>query len=240
MHILRPLSPHLPKFRHLFYSFLILLILLGLCYILSIYLGAVGFFFVLLKKMGFSLGGRALSLALCKGLGFSGGLALAIAYVFQAFLTAEAAPSLGKNMVPSGSAEGGSSSSEASVNQQPLIPELHPPLMDDSTREAELNDRLGIHWAGISYNPDVRESFVRTQREIEKHIEGALVADGYSRETIFEKRHRIRGFLFYPGGTALYESTYVDHLNQIRENGTRQSVPYRRIIRALQSYDLFL
>jgi photosystem II P680 reaction center D1 protein len=75
---------------------------------------------------------------------------------------------------------------------------------------------------------------------MEKHIEGALVTDGYSREAVFSKRHQIRGFWFYPEGTALSESTYVDHLKQIQQNGTRQSVPYRRILRALQSYDLFL
>lgn len=131
-------------------------------------------------------------------------------------------------------------SSEASVNQQPVIPELHPPLLDDHTREEELNDRLGIHLAGLSYNSGVRDSFVQTQAQIEKYVEGALVADGYSRENVLGKRHLIRGFLFYPRGTALSESTYLSYLREIRENGTRQSLPYRRIMRALKSYDLFL
>lgn len=61
----------------------------------------------------------------------------------------------------------GTPSSEASVNQQPVIPELHPPLLDDNTRRQELNDRLGIHWVGMSYNPEVRDSFVQTQLQIE-------------------------------------------------------------------------
>lgn len=129
--------------------------------------------------------------------------------------------------------------SEASVNQEPLLPELHPPLLDDHTRKEELNDRLGIHWAGLSYNPGVRDSFVQTQAQIEKHVEGALVADGYSRDRVFEKRHLIRGFLFYPQGRALSESTYLSYLREIRENGTSK-LPYRRVMRALNSYHLFL
>lgn len=43
--------------------------------------------------------------------------------------------------------------SEASVNQQPLIPELHPPLLDDNTRRQELNDRFGIHVGGYVVQP---------------------------------------------------------------------------------------
>lgn len=143
-------------------------------------------------------------------------------------------------MVPSGASGASSSASEASVNQQPVIPELNPPLIHDNIRRQELNERLGIHWMGMFFNLEIRDSFVQTQLQIEKHIEGALVADGYPQDSLLEKRHQIRGFLFYPKGTALSESTYVDYLQQIQNNGTRQSVPYRRILKALQNYDLFL
>jgi hypothetical protein len=43
------------------------------------------------------------------------------------------------------------SSGEASVNQQPVIPELHPPLLDDNTRRAELATRLRTNWWGVTY-----------------------------------------------------------------------------------------
>ena len=128
----------------------------------------------------------------------------------------------------------------ASVNQQPVIPELHPPLLSDNTRQQELNNRLGFYWLGMSYNPEVRDSFVRTQLLIERHIEAALVDDGYSRESVLAKRDQMRGFLFYPTGSALSESTYKSHLDQILENGTRQSVPYRRVCRAIKNLNLFL
>lgn len=130
-------------------------------------------------------------------------------------------------------------SSEASVNQQPVIPELEPPVLDDNTRRAELDGRLRANWWGIAYNERILDSFVRTQLKIEKHIEAALVDDGYSRQVVFEKRHQIRGFLFYPNGRALSENAYAGYLNQILNLGTRQSVPYRRVIGAIHHYDLF-
>lgn len=133
-----------------------------------------------------------------------------------------------------------SESSEATINRGPVIPELHPPLLEDHAREEELNDRLGFYWPPLSDNPGVRDSFVEVQENIEKHVEGALVDDGYSPGKVLEKRHQIRGFLFYPEGRLLAESTYLSHLKEIGENGTRQSVPYRRIMRALQNKNLFL
>ncbi|KAK2995441.1 hypothetical protein RJ640_029073 [Escallonia rubra] len=169
-------------------------------------------------------------------MGCSGSLALVIGCAFRALLTTEVTPSLVNLMLPEGAS--GASSSEGSVNQQPVIPELHPPLLDDSTRRQELNDRFGLYLLGLSYNPAVRDSFVETHLQIEKHIEGALVDDGYSRESVFEKRGQIRGIMFYPQGTGLSESTYLKYLKQIRENGTRDSIPYRRIQKAIKNYDL--
>lgn len=131
-------------------------------------------------------------------------------------------------------------SSEASVNQQPVIPELEPPLLDDNTRRAELAARLRANWWGIASNERILDSFVRSQLAVERHIEAALVADGYSPEVIMERRHLIRGFLFYPEGRALSENAYSGHLTQILNLGTRQSVPYRRILRAVHNSNLFL
>ncbi|MCI21888.1 hypothetical protein A2U01_0043059, partial [Trifolium medium] len=71
-----------------------------------------------------------------------------------------------------------SESSEASVNQQPVIPELEPPLLDDNCRREELADRLRLNWWGVSHNDRILDSFVQSQLSIERHIEAALVADG--------------------------------------------------------------
>ncbi|KAL0286632.1 UNVERIFIED_CONTAM: hypothetical protein Sangu_2724400 [Sesamum angustifolium] len=73
------------------------------------------------------------------------------------------------------------------------------------------------------------------QVTLEKKIEAAL-----GRERVLEKRHAIRGFLFYPRGTALTERALTQHLEQIERNGTRASVPYRRIGRAVENHDLLL
>lgn len=84
------------------------------------------------------------------------------------------------------------------------------------------------------------DSFVQTQLPLEKHIEAALVEDGYARQSVLEKIDQIRGFLFYPEGKALYLKTYRNHLNQIETFGTRNSIPYRQVRRALHYYHLFL
>ncbi|GAB2303712.1 hypothetical protein Dimus_037696 [Dionaea muscipula] len=129
---------------------------------------------------------------------------------------------------------------DPNVGQQPLIPELDPPLLTDNIRREELDHRLGLILFGHSYAPSIRDSIVETQLQIEKKIEGALVSDGYSPDDVFAKRHKIRGFLFYPHGTALEEGTYLSHLKEIRRNGTRESVPYRRITRALKNFYLLI
>lgn len=38
----------------------------------------------------------------------------------------------------------------------------------------------------------------------------------------------------------LTERTYRAYVTQIESNGTRESLPYRRVVRAVQNYDLFL
>jgi photosystem II P680 reaction center D1 protein len=131
-------------------------------------------------------------------------------------------------------------SSEASVNQQPVIPELEPPLLDDNSRREELAARLRANWWGVAYNERILDSFVQSQLSIERHVEAALVADGYSPQVVFERRHTIRGFLFYPEGRALQGGTYAGYLSQIANFGTRQSVPYQRLIRSVRNSNLFL
>lgn len=118
-------------------------------------------------------------------------------------------------------------------------PHLNEPLMDDRTRLRELQARLASSIGGGDNLP-VFLNILFKQVTLEKKIEAALVDDGYPRERVLEKRHAIRGFLFYPRGTALTERTLTQHLEQIERNGTRASVPYRRIGRAVENHDLLL
>jgi len=74
----------------------------SLFYLLCLLLGSMDLFQSLLSKMGLSLGGRALSFFVSRCLGLEGGLALAIAVLFKAIFTAEAAPDLGNQMASSG------------------------------------------------------------------------------------------------------------------------------------------
>lgn len=138
-----------------------------------------------------------------------------------------------------GSGNSGEGGSEASVNQPFVIPE-HPPLLDDHTREDEIRARLGIlRWA-VPYNEGAVDSVVQAQLQIERRIEEALVNAGYSPESVFYKRHEIRGILFYPNGEVLAPRTYYLHLRQIENKGLEVSTPYKSICRSLRNYHLFL
>lgn len=87
--ILRPLSPHRTRVRTFLYSFLILFTLLAVFYLICMIIGSIAFFQAVLWKIRFSLGGRALSFALCK-LGCAGGLALAMGgFALRALVTSE-------------------------------------------------------------------------------------------------------------------------------------------------------
>jgi len=121
-----------------------------------------------------------------------------------------------------------------------LIPVLEHPLMDDALRMAELYPRYLVN--SIGQKDDLRRlvDVVTTQMEIEKRVEAALVLDGVNPATLLEKRHQVRGFLFYPRGTSLSPATYHRHLNNMSLNGTRLSLPYQRVLRAVRSHDLLL
>ena len=83
-------------------------------------------------------------------------------------------------------------------------------------------------------------SIIDAQFTVEQTVEAALVEDGYSPLSILGGYGEIRGFLHSPRGTLLSERTYLSYLNQIRESGTRNSVPYRRILEAIQNNHLLL
>ncbi|KAG5605436.1 hypothetical protein H5410_026928 [Solanum commersonii] len=80
-------------------------------------------------------------------------------------------------------------------NQPPLIPELHPPLLDDDTSQAELASRLRTILWGKAYREEMIDSVVDTQVKIEKHIQAALVGRDYSVESLLAKRHQIKSLL---------------------------------------------
>ena len=142
-------------------------------------------------------------------------------------------------------------SSEASVNQpqapdpaphEPVAPvaPVDPEDLSDEIRRQELSDRLRINSIGRSYNLEVQNSIVEKLLLIERKIEQALLSDGYSKENLLEKRHQIRGFLFFPHGTPLSESTYEKHLKLMENYGTHRSLPYKRIMDAIYNKDLDL
>ncbi|KAK2995435.1 hypothetical protein RJ640_029067 [Escallonia rubra] len=120
------------------------------------------------------------------------------------------------------------------------IPELVQPVISDEQRRMELYNRFLVLALGQRQSQDLYSivEVVDTQSRIEKTVEAALVQDGVDRLSILGYRHRIRGVMFYPRGHAFSLPTYRSYWSEIERVGTRQSLPFRRIIRAISNYDL--
>lgn len=129
---------------------------------------------------------------------------------------------------------------EPPVPQPVVIPQLAQPLISDDTRRSLLYNRyLLLNFGG---NDDLRHmlSIIDAQVIVERYVEAALIDDGFNSHSILSRYTNIRGILHSPQGRLLSQHTYDSYVTQIREHGTRESVPYRRIMRAIQNYDLFL
>ncbi|VFR00198.1 unnamed protein product [Cuscuta campestris] len=188
-------------------------------------------------------------------MGFSSGVALALTCSIRFFMLDDY-----KMMVSSGSGEGfrwtdlfgsNSPSPEASVNQaepsspnpgEPAAPiaEVYHPLQEDGQRRQELSDRLRINTIGRPLPEDLFDKIVETQFQTELKIEEALRSDRVQEDSFLDKRHQIRGILFYPNGRAFSLETYLDHLKKMENHGTHRSLSYRRLMDAISNKDLFL
>jgi len=84
------------------------------------------------------------------------------------------------------------------------------------------------------------ESILNFQFLVEKNVEAALVEDGFDPQSILHKYTSIRGYIHSPFGNLLSEGTYRSYVTQIENGEVRESIPYRRIRKALDTYDLIL
>ena len=131
-------------------------------------------------------------------------------------------------------------SSQSSVNPaEPPAPDLSHTLLDDNTRRAELDERAGFHFVGLS--EEKKDKVLLAQVQIERAIEKALLSDGYSRDELSQKskRDEIRGFLFYRNGKLLSIKKYESYVEEVKF-GTHRSQPYQDLIHAISSSYLFL
>lgn len=126
------------------------------------------------------------------------------------------------------------------IAQAVLVPILEQPWMPDHARRMELFNRLAVHFVGRHHELSAFLSLLEKQMQLEKKIEAALVHDGVNPINIKNGRHQIRGVVFYPRGTALSERTLNAYFSQIERNGTRQSVPFQRLLRALRNHHINL
>lgn len=130
------------------------------------------------------------------------------------------------------------------IQLPPEIPRLDQPLITDQERLMELYQRFNLYYLGRTQIRDLAEFAGRLERAvpIERNIEAALVFDGYDPDRIRGRISEIRGILFtHPTRVLLLsEQTLDSYLHEIQTNGTRQSVPYMRVVRAIRNRNLIL
>lgn len=125
----------------------------------------------------------------------------------------------------------------------PLVPFPEHPLIEDDVRLHQLSQRLLVNNAFSTQfisQQEVLNHIVYSQATIENTVEAALVQDGFHSENLFYKINEIRSVMFYPQGKVLSHETYLSYVRDIDANGTRASLPYRRVLNAIRRYDLFI
>lgn len=122
----------------------------------------------------------------------------------------------------------------------PDIPVLEQPLINDDVRRTQLYARLAPHSFVQQLPLRTLVDLVYQQAEVEKKIEASLILDGIHPMRFLVELNRLRGVLFYPQGTPLSPATLARYIREIAQSGTRQSIPYRRVYRAIRNYELFI
>lgn len=129
----------------------------------------------------------------------------------------------------------------APVPQPPVVIPHAQPLLSDDTRMSLLYHRyLVLNLGGRTDDLDRMVSILHAQVIVERYVEAALVDDGFPTYSILYQYREIRGLIHSPRGELLSPSTYNSYVTLIREHGTRESVPYRRILRAIQNNEILL
>lgn len=126
---------------------------------------------------------------------------------------------------------------------RPEIPELAQPLMLDQDRRHELAVGVGLQFFGRNAWRDVTQQMdmLSLRMLLETRIEAALIDDGYRAEDLIRKRFEVRDVLFYKrDGQPFSEQTLRRYLSEIDNSGTRSSVPYRKVVRAIRNSDICL
>ena len=122
----------------------------------------------------------------------------------------------------------------------PVIPQLENPQLSDEQRSAFLYSRYGMLNYGGDDGLRRMTSIISNQVIIERSVEAALVDDGFHPPSILHRYRDIRHYLHSPRGELMTERTYAAYVSQIRERGTRHSIPYQRVIQAVRSLNLLL
>lgn len=130
----------------------------------------------------------------------------------------------------------------APIPREVLVPELAQPLLPDIQRRIELQQRLSLYFIGRNEARHLPPflGILEKQMLLEKKIEAALVRDGFPPHMVLAWRSEIRGLIFnHPTReAALSENTLNRYLSQIERDGTRQSQPYLRLVRAIRNAEI--
>lgn len=129
----------------------------------------------------------------------------------------------------------------------PEIPQLPQPLITDALRNEGLSTKLDLYYLlrrnGIMFMGDQaeKEAILPKQILVEKKIEAALVYDGFPPQSILARAPDIRSLLFYNGnGKPFSVSTLNNYLDIIERKGTRESLPYKKVLKAIKKFDILM
>lgn len=149
-----------------------------------------------------------------------------------------------KIVIPSPEISQGDLLGENDNQQPPLLPVIPDPLVSDEERLRELTESFRFSSFGRNTREDFNAFTNKLERAlpIERNIEAALILDGYAPQRIRLRINSIRRILFsHPKKTVLLSEKTLEHyLSEIDTFGTRDSTPYKQVLRAIRNYDIVL
>jgi photosystem II P680 reaction center D1 protein len=121
-----------------------------------------------------------------------------------------------------------------------VIPRLPRPLLSDEARGNILFERYLFFNPERSLDLGRMVSTIDAQIIVERSVEAALVHDGLHPDFIIHRYPEIRDVLHSPRGRLFGVRTYESYVTQIMRQGTRESVPYRRVLSAIRRLAILL
>ena len=127
------------------------------------------------------------------------------------------------------------------LEQLPLVPVLEQlPLVCDQIRELGLRQFCSLkNWGQNDIK--LQEMLIAKLQIIEKSVEIALLEDGLPRIILFRKLHELRAFMHCNSNGEMFKiATYNAYIAKIEQYSVRRTMPYTRVVNAIQANDIII